>query len=90
MKRIGRKHRNKRSVSKVVTGMLFGSVLGATIGWLTAPTSGAEMRHRIKGEAMGVRERAKTAVGNVESRARALATEVNENVTDVNESVTRP
>ncbi|HLO17197.1 MAG TPA: YtxH domain-containing protein [Anaerolineales bacterium] len=89
MRRI--KH-NKRGVSKVVTGLLLGSVLGATVGWLTAPVSGAEIRRRIQGKAMDARtaqERAKTAAGNVETRARELAAEVNQNVENMKESVAR-
>ena len=68
-------HKNRRSVGKVMTGMLLGSVLGATVGWLTAPTSGEEIRRRIRGEAMAARDKAKTAMEHVESTARELAAE---------------
>jgi gas vesicle protein len=88
-KTMRRKNHNKRSAGKVITGILLGSVIGATVGWLTAPTSGREMRRRIQGEVMSARERAKSAVGNVESRARELAAEVNEQVDDVKGAVTR-
>jgi vacuolar-type H+-ATPase subunit H len=54
-----------------------------------APTSGKEMRRKISGGAMDARERAKTAVGNVESRARELAAEVNEDAEEVKEKVIR-
>jgi len=89
MNRKDHKNGNKRSIGKVITGMLLGSVVGATVGWLTAPTSGEEMRRRIRGEVKSVREKAKTAVGNVESRARELAADVSENVDEVKGSVTR-
>jgi hypothetical protein len=46
-------------------------------GRLTAPAAGAETRRRLRGEVMDARERAKTAAGNVESRARELVDEVN-------------
>jgi gas vesicle protein len=71
-------HRNdkKAGIRKVITGILVGGVVGATVGWLTAPASGAEIRRRLRGEVMDARERAKTASGNIESRARELAEEV--------------
>ncbi len=89
MRRKARKNRNKRDIGKVMTGMLVGSVVGAAVGWLTAPTSGEEMRRRIRGEVMSAREKAKTAAQNVESRARDLAAEANENLSAVKESTAR-
>ena len=83
MRRKAHKNSNERSAGKVITGMLLGSVLGATVGWLTAPTSGQEMRRKLRGEGMRAREKAKTAIGNVESKARELVTEVNESVEEV-------
>jgi gas vesicle protein len=70
---------SRKIVGKVVTGMLIGSVVGATVGWLTAPVAGQELRRRITGDIQSAREKAKTAEGNVESVARELAEEVNEN-----------
>jgi gas vesicle protein len=87
-----REHQNlKNSAGKVIIGLLIGSVVGATIGWLTAPASGEEMRSRIKGEVKSVRKKAKIVRGNVESRAREreLAKDVNENVKQVKKPVTR-
>ena len=78
MRRKAHKNRSRRSMGKVVTGMLLGSVLGATVGWLTAPTSGEEMRRRIRGEITGAREKVKTAMENVESTAHQVATEANQ------------
>jgi gas vesicle protein len=80
MKMLRRKHKNqnKRDAGKVITGMLLGSLFGATVGLLMAPTSGEETRRKITEGAVGVQEKMKTAAGNVESRARELA----ENVTD--------
>jgi gas vesicle protein len=88
MKRKARKNRNK-NIGKVMTGLLLGGVVGAAIGWLTAPSSGEEMRRRLRGEMMSAREKAKTAVENVESKARELASEMNENVAAMGESTPR-
>ena len=74
-----RKHQNKRDAGKVITGMLLGSVFGAAVALLMAPASGEEMRRRIAGETMGVREKIKTAAENIESRARELAEDVGNN-----------
>jgi gas vesicle protein len=80
MKMLRKRHKNqsKRDAGKVITGMLLGSLFGATVGLLMAPTSGEETRRKITEGAVGVQEKVKTAAGNVESRARELA----ENVTD--------
>ncbi|HLO14615.1 MAG TPA: YtxH domain-containing protein, partial [Anaerolineales bacterium] len=70
MKIIARKNRKKRSLGEVVTGIVLGSVIGATLGLLMAPTSGQEIRRKITSQVREVQEKAKTIVGNVESRAR--------------------
>lgn len=82
-------NRAKRSAGKVITGLLLGSVVGATVGWLTAPSSGEELRRRLKGEMKGVQEKARTAMGNVESRARDLAKEADRNMDEMKEAVSR-
>ena len=80
MRRKSLKHqsKSKRSAGKVMTGLVLGSVLGATVGWLTAPTSGLEMRRRLSGEIKGAREKAQTGLQNIERQARELAAEVKE------------
>ncbi len=83
MRRKSHKNSKRASAGKVVTGILIGGVVGATVGWLTAPASGEETRRRLKGEMKEYREKAKTASGNVESRARELVEEVNDNVEQV-------
>jgi gas vesicle protein len=92
MKRIFH-NRRKKSVGKVVTGMLIGSLLGVVVAWLTAPLSGEDLRRRIAGAGRegyrSIRDKVKTAEGNVESRARDLAAEVNENVGDGRETSAR-
>ena len=74
MRKISFKHNKKTDAGKLITGVLVGSVVGATVGWLTAPV-GEEVRRKLRGE-MSARERAKTAEGNVESHARELVQEV--------------
>jgi gas vesicle protein len=76
MKRKLFKHHKKSSAGKLVTGILVGGVVGATVGWLTAPGSGEEFRRRLTGEIKSVRERIKTSEGNVESQARELVEDV--------------
>jgi gas vesicle protein len=80
MLRKRRKNQNKRDAGKVIAGLLFGSLFGATVGLLMAPTSGEETRRKITDGAAGVQEKMKTAAGNVESRARALAEDVSDKV----------
>ena len=70
------KNDKKASAGKVVTGILLGGVVGATVGWLTAPASGAETRRRLRGDLKRAREKIKISEGNVESQARELADEV--------------
>ena len=69
----------RTSTGKVITGMLLGGAVGATVGWLTAPASGEETRRRLRGNMMSAREKIKTSKGNVESQARDLAEAMGEN-----------
>ena len=71
-----RKNRNQRDAGKVMTGLLLGSVFGAAVALLMAPVSGEELRERIADETAGVREKIKTAAGNVESRAHELTEDI--------------
>jgi gas vesicle protein len=76
MKRLfDRKSHSKRSAGKVIVAALVGSAIGAAVGLLMAPTTGAEMRRKLTGGIVDVRERVKTAAGNVENRARELIEE---------------
>jgi gas vesicle protein len=70
------KNDKKTSAGKLVTGILLGGVVGATVGWLTAPASGEETRRRLRGDIKSAGEKIKTSEGNVESQARELAEEV--------------
>lgn len=73
-----RKAQRKSSAGKVIAGMLVGGVVGATVGWLTAPAAGEETRRRIRGSMMEARDKAKSAAKNVESTARELIAEADE------------
>lgn len=75
MRRKAHRIYRKGSAGKVITGLLVGGVVGATVGWLTAPASGEEIRRRLKGDLAGAREKARSVMENVESRARQLAAE---------------
>ena len=73
-----RKAHKKSSAGKVITGMLVGSVVGATVGWLTAPASGEETRRRLKSSMIGMRDEARRGIENIESQARELVPEVSQ------------
>jgi gas vesicle protein len=68
----------KSSAGKLVTGILLGGVVGATVGWLTAPASGEETRRRLMSDRMSAREKIKTSEGNIESQARELTEAIGE------------
>jgi gas vesicle protein len=70
----------RTGVGKVVGGLLVGSVVGATVGWLTAPASGESIRRQLKSDRVSAREKAKSATGNLESKFRDLAEEASEPV----------
>lgn len=70
-----RKNRAKRDASKVMTGLLLGSVFGAAVALLMAPDATDELRRRISGGASNLREKIATSRDNVENRVRDLARE---------------
>ena len=78
---------NHGGLGKVMTILVVGSVLGATVGLLMAPASGEKTRKKIKGEVRGVQKRAKAAVGNIEDKGREIVDDVKENVESVRESI---
>ena len=76
MKRKLLRKTKKTSAGKVVTGIVLGGVIGAALGWLTAPVSGEETRRRLMGEIKNAREKIEASEENIESQARELAEEV--------------
>jgi gas vesicle protein len=76
MKQRSKKRYVKNGAGKMVAGILIGSLVGATVGWLTAPASGEETRRRLTGDLMGHREKLKRSTGNLESQARELFEQV--------------
>jgi gas vesicle protein len=73
------KNHRETSAGKLVAGILVGGVVGATVGWLTAPASGAETRRRLMDDMKSAGEKIKTSEGNIESHVRDLAEAVGEN-----------
>ena len=47
-----RRKENKANLGKLVTGVLAGGVIGAALGWLTAPAAGAETRRQLQSRVM--------------------------------------
>jgi len=78
---------NKSGIGKVVTSLVVGSLIGATVGLLMAPSSGEEIRNKIMGEVRSNRKRAKATVGNIEDKGREIAGGVKDNVENVRESI---
>ena len=76
MKRKLLRKTKKTSAGKVVTGIVLGGVIGAALGWLTAPASGEETRRRLMGDIKNAREKIEASEENIESQARELAEEV--------------
>ena len=80
MRRISPKNEQKAGAGKLITGVLVGGVVGATVGWLTTPDSGEKIRRRFRGDTLSAREKAKTVEENLESRTRELVQEVSDTV----------
>jgi len=88
MRSKNRENRNNiGSIGKIVTGLIVGSVVGATVGLLMAPTSGEKTLKRIRGEVKGVQKRAKATVGNIEDKSREIVDDVKTNVENARESI---
>jgi gas vesicle protein len=79
MRRKHLRNHKKTSAGKLVAGILMGGVVGATVGWLTAPASGTETRRRLVGDMESAEQKIKTSEGNTESRVRELVEAVGEN-----------
>ena len=80
-------HQNKAGLGRVITGLVVGSMVGATVGLLMAPASGEETRRKIKGEVKGVQMRAKDTAGSLEEKSRELIGEARDEFDKVRESI---
>ena len=79
---------NHGGIGTVMTSLVVGSVIGATVGLLMAPTSGEKTRKKIQSEVKGAQKKAKAAVGNIETKSRELVDDVKGNVENVRETIT--
>ena len=69
-RKITRTGRKKPGAGKVVTGLVFGSITGNTVGLLFAPASEEETIRKIKGEVRDIQKKAKKTVGDFAEIAR--------------------
>ncbi len=74
---------HKKDVGKIVVGILIGSLIGALVGRLTATSSGRGLGRKLTGKVgksgrASLQQKLKTGEGNIESKARELASTVNE------------
>ena len=86
-----RKHavhrQNKGGIGKVVTGIVIGGLVGAAVGFLMAPSSGAETRHKIKSEVKGIQRRAKDTAGKIEDKGREIIDDARDDLDRVRENI---
>lgn len=86
-----KKHRvngnGRGGIGQVVTGLVVGGVVGATVGLLMAPASGEETRRKITGEVKGVQVKAKDAVEHVEDRGREMISDARDSMENVRENI---
>lgn len=78
---------NKAGPGKVATGLVLGSIVGATIGLLMAPASGEETRRKIKGKVKGVQMRVKDTAGSIEEQSLELIGEARDGFDGIRESI---
>ncbi len=85
---------HKKDVGKIVIGLLIGSLIGTLVGRLTATSSGRGLGRKLTGKTgksgrASLKEKLKTGEGNIESKARKLASAVNEHANPVKKVAAR-
>ena len=74
---------NGKNIGGVLLAFLAGGVVGAALGLLMAPSSGAETRRKIKAASLDTRDKALEKVDAVKSEATHLIERGREKVADV-------
>ena len=78
---------NGKNVGGVLLAFLAGGVVGAAVGLLLAPSSGAETRRKIKATSLDTRDKALEKVDAVKSEATHLVERGKEKVAEVKTQV---
>ena len=78
---------NGKNVGGVVLAFLAGGAVGAVVGLLLAPSSGAETRQKIKTTSLDAKDKALEKVETVKSEAAELVERGKEKVTGVKSQV---
>ena len=78
---------NGKNIGGVLLAFLAGSVAGAVVGLLLAPSSGAETRRKIKATSLDTRDKALEKVDAVKSEATHLVERGKEKVAEVKTQV---
>ncbi len=78
---------NGKNVGGIFLAFLAGSVVGAAVGLLLAPSSGAETRQKIKATSLDTRDKALEKVDIVKSEAAGLVERGKDKVTGVKSQI---
>ena len=72
-----------KNIGGILLAFLAGSVVGAAVGFLLAPSSGADTRRKIKDTSLEAKDKALEKVGSVKSEATELVERGKEKVAGV-------
>lgn len=62
----------RHHTGRVLTGLVFGTLIGVGAGLLLAPASGQNTRHKLRDQALGARDQAVQAVEGVRAKAEEM------------------